>query len=152
MSESRPAESAVWLDRRCKVRWDRGAFRIGMMSNLGPKGNGHRTGRSFRHPVVRRLRSLIDQAGVSLAVGFPGLRHRRCRGRAFVKLMALASRSEEALEPFSGFGEYSFLPGPGALLEADYAAAKSAEEEAEEEEAEVAAAAAVVDEVADDSL
>ena len=146
------AETALRLDRHCKARLGRGAFRIGMMSGLGPKGNGHRTGRNFRRPVARRFRSSIDLVGVSLAVDFPVFRRRRCRGRAFVKWMAPALREEEALEPFSGFGAYSFLPGQGALLEADYAAAKAAEEETEEEEAEVAAAAAVVDEVAADFL
>ena len=64
--------------------------------------------------------------------------------------MAPASREEEVLEPFSGFGAYPFLPGRGALLEADYAAAKAAE--GAEEEAEVAAAAAAVGEVAADFL
>ena len=147
MSESRPAESAVWLDRRCKVRWDRGAFRIGMMSNLGPKGNGHRTGRGFRHPVARCSRSLIDSVGVNPAAGFPGFHHRRCRGRTSAKLTAPALRREPELEPFLGFGEYFSLPDPRAWSEADYAAAEVKEEE-EEEEAEAVAAAVAVAEVA----
>ena len=117
------------------------------MSNLGRKGNGRRTGRGFRHPVARCSRALIDSVGVSLAGGFPGFHHRRCLDRAFAKLTAPALWREPELEPFLGFGEYSFLPDPIVWTEVDYADAKAKEAE-EEVEAEAAAAAAAVVEVA----
>ena len=107
------AETALWLDRHCKARLGRGAFRIGMMSGSGPKGNGHRTDRRFRRPVARSCRSLFDLGGVSLAVGSPRFRRRRHQGRASAKSKALAS-GEAALGPFSDFDECFSLPGLGA--------------------------------------
>ena len=111
------------------------------MSNLGPKGNGHRTGRGFRHPEAR----LIDPVGVSPEVDSPGFHHRRCRDRAFATLLAPALWRELELEPFSGSGEYFSLPDPRAWLEVDCLVAEAKEEE--EEEAEAAAAAVALDEV-----